>query len=77
MFLVGQEDDRPARLTIYGKNSESKYTHCIYGSVEHRLAVCPYVIKELQPAKWAAVREIQEEIDKKIKKRESLRITIE
>jgi hypothetical protein len=35
------------------------------------------MMKELRPAKWAAVREIQEEIDKKIKKRESLRITIE
>jgi hypothetical protein len=34
-------------------------------------------MKELRPAKWAAVREIQEEVDKKIKKKEGLRIAIE
>jgi hypothetical protein len=77
MFSVGQESNGPARLTIHGKNSESRYTHCICGSIEHRLAVYPYIMKELRPAKWTAVREIQEEIDKKIKKRESLRIAIE
>jgi hypothetical protein len=51
MFLVGQESNGPARPTIYGKDSESRYTYCIYKSVEHRLAVCLYMIKELQPAK--------------------------
>jgi hypothetical protein len=77
VFLVRQESNGPARPTIHGKNSESRYTYCICGSVEHRLAVCLYMMKELRPAKWAAVREIQEEVDKKIKKRESLRIAIE
>jgi hypothetical protein len=51
MFSVGQENNRPARPTIHGKDSESRYIHCIYGSVEHRLAVCLYIIKELRPAK--------------------------
>jgi hypothetical protein len=51
MFLVGQENNGPARLTIYAKNNKSRYTHYIYGSVEYRLAVCLYIIKELQPAK--------------------------
>jgi hypothetical protein len=77
IFLVGQEDNGPTCPTIHGKDSKSRYTYCICGSVEHRLTICPYMMKELRPAKWAAVREIQEEIDKKIKKRESLRIAIE
>jgi hypothetical protein len=77
VFSVGQEGDGPARPTMHGKDSESRYTYCIYGSVEYRLAVCLYVMKELRPAKWAAVREIQEEVDKKIKKREGLRMAIE
>jgi predicted transglutaminase-like cysteine proteinase len=77
MFLVEQEDNGPARPTMYGKDSKGRYTYCIYGSIEHRLAVYPYIMKELQPAKWAAVREIQEKVNKKIKKRESLRIAIE
>jgi hypothetical protein len=51
MFLVGQENNGPTRLTIHGKDSESRYIHCIYGSVEHRLAVCPYMMKELRSAK--------------------------
>jgi hypothetical protein len=51
MFLVKQEDNGLARLTIYGKDSESRYTYCIYGSVKYRLAVYPYMIKELRPAK--------------------------
>jgi hypothetical protein len=51
MFLVGQEDDGPARLTIHGKDSKSRYTYCIYRSIKHRLAVCLYIIKELRPAK--------------------------
>jgi hypothetical protein len=51
MFLVGQEDNRPARPTMYGKNSESRYTYCIYRSVEHRLIICLYMMKELRPAK--------------------------
>jgi predicted transcriptional regulator YdeE len=72
VFSVGQEGDGPARLTIHGKDSEGRYTHYICGSVEYRLAVCPYVMKELRPAKWAVVREIQEEVDKKIEKREGL-----
>jgi hypothetical protein len=51
MFLVGQENNRPARLIIHGKDSEGRYTYCICGSVEYRLAVYPYIIKELRPAK--------------------------
>jgi hypothetical protein len=51
VFLVGQEDNGPARLTIHGKDSKNRYTYCIYGSVEHKLAVCLYMMKELQPAK--------------------------
>jgi hypothetical protein len=51
MFLVGQEGNRPTRPTIYGKDSKSKYTHCIYKSIKYRLAVCLYIIKELRPAK--------------------------
>jgi hypothetical protein len=51
MFLVGQEGNGLARLTMHGKDNESRYTYCIYGSVEHRLAVYPYMIKELRPAK--------------------------
>jgi hypothetical protein len=51
MFLVRQESNRPARLTIYRKDNKNKYTHCICGSVKHRLAVYPYIIKKLQPAK--------------------------
>jgi hypothetical protein len=58
MFLVGQEGDGPACLTIYGKDSESRYIYCICGSVKHRLAVYLYMMKELRPAKWAAVQEI-------------------
>jgi hypothetical protein len=55
MFSVGQESDGPARPTMHGKNSESRYTHCICRSVEYRLAVYLYIMKELRPAKWAAV----------------------
>jgi hypothetical protein len=51
MFLVGQEDDRLARPTIHRKDNKSRYIYCICGSVEHRLAVYLYIIKELQPAK--------------------------
>jgi hypothetical protein len=51
IFLVKQEDDGPARLTIYGKDNKSRYTYCIYGSIKYRLAVCLYIIKELQLAK--------------------------
>jgi hypothetical protein len=51
MFSVGQEDNRPARPTMHGKDNEGRYTYCICGSIEHRLAVCPYVMKELRPAK--------------------------
>jgi hypothetical protein len=77
MFLVRQEDNGPARLIIHEKDSKSRYTYYIYGSIEYRLAVYLYIMKELRPAKWAAVQEIQEEVDKKIKKKESLRIAIE
>jgi hypothetical protein len=77
VFSVGQEDNGLTRPTMHGKDSEGRYTYYIYGSVEHRLAVCLYIMKELRPAKWAAVREIQEEVDKKIEKREGLRIAIE
>jgi hypothetical protein len=51
MFLVGQESNGPARLIIHGKNNKGRYTYCICGSVEHKLAVCLYMIKELRPAK--------------------------
>jgi hypothetical protein len=51
IFSIRQEDDGPARPTIHGKDSKSKYTHCIYRSVKHRLAVYPYIIKELRLAK--------------------------
>jgi hypothetical protein len=51
MFLVKQEDNGPARLTIYGKDNKSRYTYCIYKSIEYRLAVYPYIMKELRPAK--------------------------
>jgi hypothetical protein len=51
VFLVGQEGDGPARLTIHGKDSKSRYTYYICRSVEYRLAVCLYMIKELRPAK--------------------------
>jgi hypothetical protein len=51
MFSVGQENNRPIRPTIYGKDSKSRYTYCIYRSIKHRLAVYPYMIKELRPAK--------------------------
>jgi hypothetical protein len=51
MFLVKQEGDGPARPTIYRKDSKSRYIYYIYKSVEYRLAVCPYIIKELRPAK--------------------------
>jgi hypothetical protein len=77
MFSIRQEDNRPARLTIYEKDSKSRYTYYICKSIEHRLAVYLYIMKELRPAKWTVVREIQEEINKKIKKRKSLRIAIE
>jgi hypothetical protein len=58
MFLVRQENNGPARPTIYGKDSESRYTYYICGSVEYRLAIYPYIMKELRPAKWTAVQEI-------------------
>jgi hypothetical protein len=51
VFSVGQENNGPARPTIHGKDSESRYTYCICKSIKHRLAICPYVIKELRPAK--------------------------
>jgi hypothetical protein len=51
MFLIRQEGDGPARLTIHGKDNKSRYTYCIYRSVEYRLAVYLYIIKELRPAK--------------------------
>jgi hypothetical protein len=51
MFSVGQEDDGPARPIIHGKDNESRYIYYIYRSVEHRLAVCLYMIKELRPTK--------------------------
>jgi hypothetical protein len=51
MFSVRQEGDGPARLTIYGKDNKSRYTYCICGSVKYRLAVCLYIMKELQLAK--------------------------
>jgi hypothetical protein len=51
MFLVKQESNGPARLTIHGKDNKSRYTYCICGSVKHKLAVCPYMMKELRPAK--------------------------
>jgi hypothetical protein len=51
MFLVRQENNRPARLTIYGKDNKNRYTYCIYGSVKHRLAIYLYMMKELRPAK--------------------------
>jgi hypothetical protein len=51
MFSVGQEDNGLARLTMYGKNSKSRYTYCICGNIEYKLAVCLYIIKELRPAK--------------------------
>jgi hypothetical protein len=51
MFLVRQEGNGPARPTMHGKDSKSRYTYCIYGSVKYRLAVYPYIMKELRPAK--------------------------
>jgi hypothetical protein len=51
MFLVGQENNKPARLTIHGKDNKSRYTYCIYRSVKHKLAICLYIIKELRLAK--------------------------
>jgi hypothetical protein len=51
MFSIGQENDGPARLTIHGKDNKSRYTYCIYRSIEYKLAVCLYIMKELRPAK--------------------------
>jgi hypothetical protein len=51
MFSIRQEDNGPARLTIYGKDSKSRYIYCIYRSIKHRLAICLYIIKELRLAK--------------------------
>jgi hypothetical protein len=51
MFLVKQEDNGPARLIMYGKDSKSRYIYCIYKSIKYKLAVCLYIIKELRPAK--------------------------
>jgi hypothetical protein len=51
MFSVRQEGDGLARPTIHGKDNKGRYTHCIYGNIEHRLAVCLYVMKELRPTK--------------------------
>jgi hypothetical protein len=51
MFLVGQEGNRLARPTIHGKDNKSRYIYYIYRSVEHKLAVYLYIIKELRPAK--------------------------
>jgi hypothetical protein len=47
MFSVRQEGNRPARLTIHGKDNKSRYTYYIYRSVKHRLAIYLYIIKEL------------------------------
>jgi hypothetical protein len=51
IFLVGQEGNGLARPIIYGKDSKSRYTYCIYGSIKYKLAIYLYMIKELRPAK--------------------------
>jgi len=77
-FGVGQGGtDDGAKPTLYGKDSEGRFTHCICGATEHKLVSCPYVMQDVRPANWTGVPETQVKVDKLVRESYRLAMAIE